>query len=307
MDYGRLIAQAWATTWRYRFLWVLGILAGGGVGLPSFNSGSGTNWQLSPGEFERFNPAAAAAASDFSGWATANIPVLVAAGSAFVLLLLTLFVLSFVAQGGMAQATADLAIGRPTSFGGAWHAGLRLFWRYVGLWLLLIAAAIGLAIVTGAVVGTLFVFGQQPAVAVALGVLAGLAVLVLAIPVSITVAFAQRAIAVEDVGPLDALRIGMQLLRAHLGDSLLAWLVNIGLAIGSGIVLLVAVVGVLLALGGVGALIWSIVGFTTPTLIYIGAGTIVFLALGLLLAGVGNTFFWNYWTLAYLRLSRGVN
>src|SRR3954452_23024819 len=28
MDYPTLIAEAWAMTWRYRFLWVLGLLAG---------------------------------------------------------------------------------------------------------------------------------------------------------------------------------------------------------------------------------------------------------------------------------------
>ena len=32
MDYGRLIQEAWALTWRYRFLWVLGCFAGGAVG-----------------------------------------------------------------------------------------------------------------------------------------------------------------------------------------------------------------------------------------------------------------------------------
>ena len=29
MEYGVLIRQAWSTTWRYRFLWLLGVLAGG--------------------------------------------------------------------------------------------------------------------------------------------------------------------------------------------------------------------------------------------------------------------------------------
>ena len=40
MEYGKLIRDAWNITWRYRFLWVLGLLAGGSAGLPGLNGGA---------------------------------------------------------------------------------------------------------------------------------------------------------------------------------------------------------------------------------------------------------------------------
>jgi hypothetical protein len=155
VDYGRLIQQAWSLTWRYRFLWLLGILAGGGVGLPALNGNAG--------------------------------------GSG--------------------------------------------------------------------------------------------------------------AIAAEDVGPVAALRSGWRLLRLHIGESLLAWLINVALAIGAAIALVAGVLSALLALLGVGAAISEAPGFDTPTFVYMGLAALALLAVGLTLVGVANTFFWNYWTLAYLRLS----
>lgn len=32
MNYSELVAEAWRLTWRHRFLWVLGLFAGGGLG-----------------------------------------------------------------------------------------------------------------------------------------------------------------------------------------------------------------------------------------------------------------------------------
>jgi hypothetical protein len=127
--------------------------------------------------------------------------------------------------------------------------------------------------------------------------------IVVGLAVSIVVAFAQRAIAVEDVGPIDALRSGWRLTRTHLGDSLLTWLVNAGLALATGIAVVMGVLGALVLLGGVGALLFAIAGFGAPTVAYIGLSAALFLAGVLTLTGIANTFFWTFWTLVYLRLS----
>ena len=42
LEYGALIRDAWQTTWRHRFLWILGLFAGGAVGV-SFGGGAGGN------------------------------------------------------------------------------------------------------------------------------------------------------------------------------------------------------------------------------------------------------------------------
>src|SRR5579864_1484552 len=111
------------------------------------------------------------------------------------------------------------------------------------------------------------------------------------------------SIAIENLGPLAALQSGWRLTRAHVGESLLTWLVNVGLAIASGITFGLGLVGALLLLGGIGAAVFAVAGLTPPTITYIGLGGLVLVVGVLTLAGIANAFFWTYWTLAYLRLS----
>jgi len=343
MDYGALIRQAWAITWRYRFLWLLGVLAGGAVGLPSFNGGGGGGWRTDQRDIEQVSPTLAAFGQQVATWAELHVGLLIGLAILGLGLLLVLLVLSFIAQGGMAQATADLGTGHTSSLGRAWSAGVHLFWRFVGLWLLLIAAGIVIAAVVGAIVAAVAVVtftGLAPGVGI--GVAAVLAaavvvsfvaivlrvtrdtrvprwlvavgailfalpiftvVLVVGLTLSIVVAFAQRAIVVEDIGPIAALQSGWRLTRAHVGESLLTWLVNLGLAIATGITVGLGLVGALIVLGGIGALVFAVAGLTAPTIAYISLGGLVLLIGILTLAGIANAFFWTFWTLAYLRLS----
>ncbi len=250
---------------------------------------------------------------------------------------MALLILSLIAQGGIARATVDLAIGRSCTLSSAWQAGRRVFWRYVGLWLVLVGAGVLVAFLIAVMVVAMITYaplGLLLALLVAAGAvfafvrvilrmserwsaprwLIGLGAALFALPlftilivaaliVSIVVAYAQRAIAAEDIGPVAALRLSWHLLRLHVGESLLAWLINVALAIGAAIAIAASVLSTLLALIGVGAAISAAAGFATPTLVYIGLAALGLLAVGLTLVGVANTFFWNYWTLAYLRLS----
>jgi hypothetical protein len=309
MQYDKLIRDAWALTWRHRFLWILAVLAGGGVGVPALNSVPGPSVrsgspsaQEVPSELTAFGQSAAA-------WALANVGLLVTLGILLSTLLLVLLVVSFVASGGMAQATADLATGRPSSLGRAWSAGVHLFWRFVGLWLVLVLMAVVVASLIAAVVAAMVgvYMAGAPAAGIALGVLIGLPLVVVLMAaglcVSIIVAFAQRAIAVEDLGPLEALRSSSSLMRVHLGESALTWLINFGLAVSCGAACLVGLVAMLSVLGALGFAIFALAGVGTLSIAYLGVGGLLLLLGGLLVSGVSNTFFWNYWTLAYLTLS----
>lgn len=232
--------------------------------------------------------------------------LVVAAALLLVLLALATVAAWFVAQGGVVQATSDLAAGRATSAARAWRAGLHLAWRYVGLWLLLAAAGIVVAAAVAAPVAALVALKAPNWLTVVLvllwvPLLAGL--MASAAVGSVVVTFAQRAIVVEDLGAVAALGSGWRLFRTHVGDSLIAWLIGLALALVAG-ALAMAAVGVAGAvLGAVGVALWAAAGFGAPT---IGFGVVAALALvaGLLLAvAISNTFLWSYWTLAYMRLS----
>ncbi len=314
MDYGALIRSAWGTTWHHRFLWILGLFAGGAIGIGGVGrNGPGMQWQIAPREMERVLPAAAAEAQQAEYWVATHAGLVIGAIAMLLALGLALLVISIIAQGGMVEATVDLASGRPASFGQAWRAGLHLFWRYVGLYLLLIAAAIVAAATlgaAGAAVLASLASGAPPnpvvaAIAGVVGVVLLLAGAVVAIGLSIVVAYAQRAIYAEDAGPLLALRAGWQLLRTHPGTSALTWLVNLALVIGIGIAATLAVVAVAAVLVALGLGVWAI--SEAAGVAYLVLAALGVLAGGALVVAVINTFFWNYWTLAYLQLSgRGV-
>ena len=308
VDYGYLIRESWRLTWRHRFLWVLGLFASSSVGScsPSFN------YQFGPSDFGESEPEIRQTLEQIAVWIGQNLELVFLAVGILLLLVLVLIVLSLIAQGGMATATADLARGRLVTSGQAWSIGLRLAWRYLVMWLILLGLLIVVFLVFAAVLGLLFLVGSNAsgggqALLIAFGVLlvlvmipAGIAI---AIAASIAGAFAQRAIAVEDAGPLAALERGVGLLRGRLGTSLLAWLVSLGLGIGAAIAVGIGVVVLLIPLGIVGFVLFSAAGLSAATIIYLALAALVLIAGSWLMSGIANTFFWSYWTLVYLNLT----
>ena len=207
--YGEVIRRAWQLTWRHRALWVLGLLAGG-VTAPSFGG------RMSPGDWSGGAvpvPGSDVAFDQVLRFLRENGGLIAAIGIAIALIALVVIVLSIIAQGGMARATSDLAQGRAVSLGEAWRAGLHLFWRYLGLWLMLALVAFAVAIMVAALVGIVAALGAQNAGAavlasLVLGLPAVILGVALAVVLGILVPYAQRAIAVEDLGPVGALRSG---------------------------------------------------------------------------------------------------
>ena len=320
MDYGSLVRDAWGLAWRHRFLWVLGLFTGTGVGSCGF--GGGNTFRF-PSGGQSANPpspgATPAADAERAGaaivqWIAAHPLLIVAAVVVFLAVVLMFLIISLIAQGGMTEATVGLSEGRAVSAGEAWRAGLRFFWRFFGLDLLLIGAFVVVAAIVAALVVAALAAGVagQPGARTAviiLAVLLGLALLVVAIPtfiaISVIVAFAKRSIVVDDVGPVAGLGAGWRLVRANVGASLLLWLINLGLGIAAGIALLFGLVVAVLGLGIVGVAFWALFGFTAPTVAYIALALVALIAAIWLLQGFVNAFLWSYWSLAFLRL-RGV-
>ena len=93
--------------------------------------------------------------------------------------------------------------------------------------------------------------------------------------VSIVLAYAERAIVAHDLGLIDALWYAWRVFSEHRSTSLLLWTISVLLA------------GLTAAIAGS---MW--LTFATATGI----------VLAVVLAAIANAFFWNFWTLAYLRL-----
>ena len=304
MDFGSVIQQAWLLTRRYRFLWVLALFAGSPLGTCG-SPPTGGGFPSGDGSFDSADGSAEASegSSDFTAWLGDHLGIVLLVIGVIALIALAFLMLWLVAQGGMAQASSDLVRGRPTSLGQAWRAGLRLFWRYAGLVGIQFLAVIAAGLLIGALAGVAYVTGGTGA-AVGAGIAAGaLFAVLIGIPATIVIAFAQRAIVVDGAGPIAAVSRGIALLRRRLGASLLTWLVSVALGIGAGIGFIVALVIAAIPLAIIGVIIFVVA--PGPLLVaYIILAVLAALAAILVGAAALNTFFWHFWTVAYLELRR---
>ncbi len=309
MDHSRLVADAWRLTWRHRFLWAFGLFAGGSGCNFNFRTGGLSPGRGSPvpafgpgaGDLQRFLAEAAA-------WAASHVGLLVAVAVAALLLALVGLVLHFIAEGALIAALAALAAGEPTSLWQAWTRGRHLAWTYVRLWLALLGLGLGVLVLVALAVVFLVRLGQAigPA-AVAIGLLLLLPALAVGIPLAIAVyivvSYAERAIAVDGTGALEALGRGKDLLVGRLGPTLLLWLVSVLVAIGILIVLGIAALVLLVPAGLLLYSAYSAWGLSAPTLTL---AALALVAVGLVLwavSAVTNTFGAAYWTLGYLAMT----
>src|SRR3954452_10643088 len=106
MNVGRLIGDAWATTWRSRFLWLLALFAGSATGV-SLGGSRSMGWQTNRGELQRTPPEVARFLAGGAAWAAAHVGLLVAGGVFAAAVGLALMVVWLIAQGGMAEATVE--------------------------------------------------------------------------------------------------------------------------------------------------------------------------------------------------------
>lgn len=329
MQHFEILKRAWKKTWRYRALWIFGLLvaltAGGGGG----SSGGGGSWGRPgqrfqygfPGEesiFETLEP--------IWGFLAAFLVV-------FVILLILLGLIfavlaaiaRYVGQSALMQLVdREEADGTLPTLGD----GFRLGWSSATLRLFLVNLVVGVPIALVAVVlillsGTpLLLWLTRDAGAGIVGtVLAvGLFILVLLFVALISVIagfflpFYQRRSVLAGRGAFAAIGEGVSLASRHVGDVLLMWIIMIIVNILGGLVLvIVALTLVLLALllGGLPALLvgWVLSGLFSSSVGYvIGAvGLIPWLfALvilpSLLLRALFEVFKSTVWTLTYRAL-----
>jgi hypothetical protein len=314
MNYGSMIREAWSTTWHHRFLWILGLFTGASIGSGiGFGNQGSLQHQASSRDFDQSIAQLENVAANAEQWVVNHSQFVGVAAFVLVAVGLALLIVSFIAQGGMTEATIDLARHQPTSLDRAWRMGRQFFWRFVGLALAPVILAIVLASLVGIVVALVTIStsplaaGAATAGVIALSVVIGLAAVMLFIPVavalSIVLAYAQRAVVSENVGPIAAVQAGWRILRSHVGESLLVWLINLGLTILANLAILIATFLVAGTLAGIGFILWNVAGFATITVIYAGFGIVATIAVFWGLEAIANVFLWDFWTIAYLRLT----
>ncbi len=323
MDHINIIKQAWNTTWRYKALWVFGILlaltsGGGGGGGGGGNtgaqfSGNGGEWNW-PGALE---------------FPTVTTGVIIAAVVALCSFILVLTVLSVIAR-YVAETSLIRMVDEHEETGEqrTVKQGFRLGWSRAAWRLFLIELLVGL--VMGIVFVTLFLLSAAPLLvwltrSTALRVIGTVGaigffflVIVLAIVVgtvlSVFLHIIRRVCVLEGRGVFEAMREGFGFVRAHFKDVALMWLLMFGIQIAFALVMIPVVI-LLLILGGVtgglpalliGGLVSLVSRGALPWIIGGSIGLLIFLAIVLLpslfVGGLYETFASTTWTLAYREL-----
>lgn len=323
-SYGEIVRSALRISWRNKFLWFFGVFVGGGLAsnfnIPSGFGNGGTRNQNLP-DFNQTFSLFSSAASEFAGSGPASalalqagpggttIALIVGAVVLAVVLLLLYIALVVVSRGGLAASVAAIDGGEGRRFGETWRAGLSNFWRVLLQAILLFLIALGLSLAILVVVGlpVLLTFllsqsvGLRVAISVVFALIGILLFVVVFVPFAIVSQFAVRELVVGGGGVSGSIGASYRLLRRNLGRGLLVWLLNIGLKILVGIATLIVLILLGLVLVGPGIAVAATGSETTGLVLGIIGGVLLLIPV-LIITGATGTYFYSYWTLAYLRM-----
>jgi len=323
--YSRILERAWEITWRYKALWVFGILVAllSGEGSGGGSGGRAPNVQL--GNIGR------------QPWREFFLPLYrpeVVIGAITIALAILFLIVVFGIISMVARYVSHVALikmvneyeetGEQLSVG----QGFRLGWSYSALRLFLIDLLVAVPVVLVFIV--LFVLSLSPLLLWATGsdeagvvgtiatvglvLLLVLLAIVVGVALSLLKKFFYRIAVLEDAGVFDSIREGWQLVRRQLRHAGGMWLIMTGVTIAYVIALVPVAIGLVLLgllLGGgsglaVGWLVNLPAGGVLPWLAGAAVGIPVFLLFVIVpltvVGGVFEVFRSTTWTLTYREL-----
>lgn len=334
MDHAKVLKRAWEILWRYRVLWVFGVIvalcAASGSSNPNYSFGGGDGYEGSNAPPWGGEPFAEVMPQILGAWAAvAGVILAVIAALCCLGIIVTVAKVIFLYVGETALIRMVDHYEETGEKKGV-RQGFRLGWSRTALRLFIIDLltrvpgfiVLLLLVLVGAGVFALFVLVRDGVVLKIIGAVAGigagflviLASIVLALAISLVRPLIFRVCALGERGVIDSFRVGFDFIKAHLGDTVVMWLIMIGLQIGWAIVMIPIVIFLLVVGGGVallaglsiggltaliaeGAVPW-IAGFAVgiPLFILIMAPPLVFLG------GLAEVYKSSVWTLTYREL-----
>jgi hypothetical protein len=322
MDIVGILKEAWATTWRHKALWILGLFVGGSASVSTVNwqmdsrdfqggSTSAPDWEsfgnLTRADVEQaMEPVVRFFQQDVAEW----LPWLIGGIALLIVIGFMFWILSVAARGGLIDQTNVALAGETVSVRAGWRMGFRRWGRVflVGFLLALPLFILG-AVMAAAFAGVAITFAAGNAEPIpgllGLGALVPVAVL-LSIAVGVLVGLlsevSYRHAVLGDLGALDSIRAAWDDVFSRRGVTTM-WLVMLVVGIGAGVAAGIVMVPLLIVSGLiVGA---TVMGAGLPglwTLLPLG---LVVLAVGMLIKSVYSTFQYAAWTEFYRRMTSG--
>ncbi len=303
MNFAALIKKSFDIAWHNRVLWLFGFLSGG-AGTVSYINPSGFNFSLptpptAPMDSGLEGASKVLSVVDPASTAISSQSLLLIILGFVVVVLLLLLIFIFVTNWAAAALVVSILqrnAQRPTFVSGA-RAGLKYWWKFYLLTLILGIFILAFIFMLAFPALLLFLVGWTP-VAVVYSVIAVIvfiiAMFIIAAIGSLIISIAQRMIIHKGSGVVESIRLSGGLIKKYLGDSLLTYIVAIGLNFAAGFVVMIAILPLVAVFAVlIFAKLWILVLVAfIPVLILLFA-----------IGGFWNAFVASYWTLFYEHLA----
>jgi small-conductance mechanosensitive channel len=282
MDYGGLVKRALDIMWKFKYLWIFGFFLEFGTSGGGWVGNSPDKIKLPIGDF---------IGGDFLEGALLGVVVMLVLAA--LLVFVVFLILYIISQGGLVHCVWKINQGENPTLRDGWDAGIKNFWRVLGIAIMIIIFAIA------AVLVTLLPFILMLIAFKLLGVISGVVLLpiflVLIFIIMLVDLYAIRTCVIEGKGVFDSLAAGWDMLKSNLGPSLIMALIGIGSTMIY--VFGLVAVGLLLILPFIALaalnLFLGIVAGVMVALIYIG-----------LASALWGTYIDSLWTLAYMDMKK---
>jgi hypothetical protein len=295
MNYGEVLTRAWKIIWKFKVLWIFGILSSCG------HSGPNVNYQLSSQDLSPQVQQAFGGSERFFNdywWVIALFIMLLC-----VIIVVVIF-LTTIGKIGLIKGTLKAEEGAERlGFIELFNLSTPYFWRVLALSLLLFFVFF-VAIALGTLV---FIATATLTFGIALICLIPLCCLLIPVMWAIGVILEQAyiAIVVEDRGVLDGLTRGWEVARTHWEPMLVMGVI---LIFGAAIIGLIIAIPVFMILFPLLFALGISRGSNMTPLVIGGICFIAYLPILLLLNGILTTYVQSAWTLTFLRVTgRGPN
>ncbi len=277
MDYGGLVKRALDIMWKFKYLWVFGFFLEFGSGGGGWVGNLPDKIRLPVGDY-------------ISGALMGAIILLILVGFVVFLLFLIMYLIS---QGGLIHCVWRIENGENPNLRDGWNAGIKNFWRILGISIMVLIFLLMSALVTlGPFLALIFTLKL-------IGLVSGIILfplfLLLFLGIILVDLYATRACVIEGKGVFDSLADGWEMLKSNVVHSLVVGLIGIGSTMVY--VLGFVTVGLLLALP-----------FVALGLLSLFLGIFLGVIVGLVYIGVASALWGTYidslWTLAYMDLKK---
>jgi len=293
MDFGNVLSRAWQIIWKHKVLWIFGILAG-----CSSTNGSPASWRntfrrdLSP-EVQRYFQ------FDLPDW---QIALFVGVILLVVLVLVVLAIFfSTIGRIGLIRGTQQVEGGAASlAFGELFSSSTPYFWRVFGLNLLV--GIVSVVVIGGSVV--LLVVGVFLTLGLALLCLIPFLCLLgpLAWFLNLVVEQAIISIVLDDLGVLEGLQRGWEVVQANVGAIIVMGLIlTLGISLIGGFIIGLPVF--LIIIPAVLGVLSQSQTFFGGSLLITGLCFIGYLPVALFLNGILRGYIETAWTLTNMRLT----